>query len=87
VESIIVLYITAAASVFAYFWLYLMVDVISPKEIEIWEAAVTCAMFPLLLVVAWCADKGEPLFPFFSFFSFLFLLEVALLARRAPYCC
>eukprot|EP00037_Helgoeca_nana_P005513 m.52177 g.52177 ORF g.52177 m.52177 type:complete len:786 (+) comp16500_c0_seq1:327-2684(+) len=58
VESIIVLYITAAASVFAYFWLYLMVDVISPKEIEIWEAAVTCAMFPLLLVVAWCADKG-----------------------------
>lgn len=52
------LYITAASSVFAYFWLYLIVDVISPQKIEIWEAAVTCAFFPILLVVAYFADKG-----------------------------
>eukprot|EP00038_Savillea_parva_P031373 m.85770 g.85770 ORF g.85770 m.85770 type:complete len:815 (+) comp9642_c0_seq1:281-2725(+) len=58
VEAIIVLYITAIASVFAYFWLYLIVDVISPQKIEIWEACVTCGFFPLLLLVAWMADKG-----------------------------
>jgi len=58
VEAINVLYITAAASVFAYFWLYLMVEVITPGEVHIWEAAVTCGFFPLLLLVAFAADKG-----------------------------
>lgn len=58
VEAILVLYITAAASAGAYIWLYAIVDLISPGKIEIWEAAVTIAMFPVMLLIAFAADKG-----------------------------
>jgi len=58
VEEINVLYITAFASVFAYIWLYLIVDVFSPGECELWEALVTIAFFPLLILIAWMADLG-----------------------------
>jgi len=58
VEEINVLYITAFASVFAYIWLYLIVDVFSPGEVKLWEALVTIAFFPLLILIAWMADLG-----------------------------
>ena len=58
VEQIIVLYITAAASVFAYLWLYIIVEVWTPNLCTIEEAVITCAFFPVLLLIAFCADKG-----------------------------
>jgi len=58
VEEIVVLYITAFASVWAYLWLYLIVEVISPGICEIWEAVVTCLFFPLMLLFAYFADRG-----------------------------
>eukprot|EP00051_Salpingoeca_urceolata_P000859 m.36678 g.36678 ORF g.36678 m.36678 type:complete len:806 (+) comp11041_c0_seq3:571-2988(+) len=58
VKHINVLYCTAAFSVFAYIWLYLMVSQISPGRIEVWEAVVTILMFPLLLGIAFAADQG-----------------------------
>ena len=58
VEQIIVLYITAAASVFAYLWLYIIVEIWTPGLCTIEEAVITCAFFPVLLLIAYCADKG-----------------------------
>jgi solute carrier family 8 (sodium/calcium exchanger) len=58
VEQIIVLYITAGASVFAYLWLYIIVEVWTPNLCTIEEAVITCAFFPVLLLIAYCADKG-----------------------------
>lgn len=58
VEQINVLYITASFSVFAYVWLYLIVSVISPGVIDVWEAVVTILYFPVLLAISWAADNG-----------------------------
>jgi len=50
--------ITSAFSIFAYVWLVLVLVVISPSKVEIWEAVVTFLFFPLLVVIAYAADKG-----------------------------
>ena len=45
--------ITAFFSVFAYVWLLLIVVVISPEIVDVWEAVVTFLMFPLLTVLSY----------------------------------
>ena len=50
--------ITAFFSVFAYVWLLLIVVVISPEIVDVWEAVVTFLMFPLLTVLSYGADVG-----------------------------
>lgn len=50
--------ITAIWSMFAYFWLLIVLKWSSPNEIEIWEAVLTLAFFPLLVLTAWGQDKG-----------------------------
>ena len=50
--------ITAVFSLVAYIWLLLMITVISPGQVEIWEALVTLALFPLLVLLAWLAEKN-----------------------------
>lgn len=50
--------VTATFSILAYVWLLLILMVISPDVCEIWEAVVTFLLFPLLLVLAFAADKG-----------------------------
>ena len=45
-------------SAFAYVWLYLIVIVISPGEIEVWESVLTLVFFPLMVVSAYIADKS-----------------------------
>jgi len=54
-----VFYITAGASVLAYVWLLIILVVISPDVIDIWEGVVTFLMFPVLVVLAWCADAKK----------------------------
>eukprot|EP00931_Biecheleriopsis_adriatica_P086006 TRINITY_DN60746_c0_g1_i1.p1 TRINITY_DN60746_c0_g1~~TRINITY_DN60746_c0_g1_i1.p1 ORF type:complete len:826 (+),score=124.68 TRINITY_DN60746_c0_g1_i1:83-2560(+) len=54
--------VTAFFSIFAYFWLYLVVSVISEDIIDISEGIITFLFFPMLVVLAFCADKG-----YFSF--------------------
>ena len=49
---------TAFFSVFAYVLLYVFVVLISPNVIEVWEAAFTLLMFPVLLILAYGADCG-----------------------------
>lgn len=53
---------TAFFSVFAYIWLLIMLMVISPDIIEVWEGIVTFALFWVLIVIAYLADVG--LLPF-----------------------
>eukprot|EP01051_Picozoa_sp_SAG22_P010148 SAG22_NODE_894_length_6640_cov_3.923559_4_plen_880_part_00 len=50
--------ITAFASVFAYLWLLIILMAITPNIVDVWEAAVTFLMFPMLVIFAFMADKG-----------------------------
>jgi solute carrier family 8 (sodium/calcium exchanger) len=51
--------VTAISSVFAYLWLLFIVQgPQSPDGIEVWEGVLTFLWFPVLLVVAFLADKG-----------------------------
>lgn len=51
--------ITSIFSLFAYIWLFLVLVVISPERVEVWEAVLTFLYFPVLLVIAYGADKYE----------------------------
>ncbi|XP_018592678.1 solute carrier family 8 member 4b [Scleropages formosus] len=52
-----VFFVTAAWSIFAYIWLYLILSVFSPGVVEVWEAVLTFLFFPLCVVQAWIADR------------------------------
>lgn len=45
-------------SVVAYLWLLIIVVATSPGEVEVWEAVVTLILFPLLVLIAWIAEKN-----------------------------
>lgn len=49
--------VTAVWSVFAYFWMYVVLQIWSPGEIELAEAFLTFAFFLILCFMAYCADK------------------------------
>ncbi|WKY09975.1 hypothetical protein Q1695_002376 [Nippostrongylus brasiliensis] len=51
-----VFFVTASWSIFAYIWMYVILAVTSPGEIEIWEGLLTFAFFPLTVLTAWIAD-------------------------------
>ncbi|KAK9972092.1 hypothetical protein ABG768_025423 [Culter alburnus] len=57
VKHLRVFFVTAAWSMFAYIWLYLIISVVSPGEVEVWEAVLTFLFFPLCVVQAWIADR------------------------------
>mmetsp|Transcript_12315 Transcript_12315/g.40431 ORF Transcript_12315/g.40431 Transcript_12315/m.40431 type:complete len:752 (-) Transcript_12315:40-2295(-) len=48
---------TAIFSIWAYVWLLLMIDFISPEVIELWEAIVTFLHFPVLVFLAYGFDR------------------------------
>lgn len=48
----------SAFSFFAYIWLLLIIEVISPNVIELWESAVTLLLFPILMIFAYATDKN-----------------------------
>lgn len=49
--------ITASTSVLAYVWLYIILAVSSKDEVEIWEALLTLAFFPIMVISAYIADR------------------------------
>ncbi|XP_062496544.1 sodium/calcium exchanger 2 [Pezoporus occidentalis] len=57
IKHLRVFFVTAAWSIFAYVWLYLILAVISPGVVQVWEALLTLIFFPVCVVVAWAADK------------------------------
>lgn len=65
IKHIQVFAVTATCSLFAYVWLYIIVAVSSPNVVSIWEGLLTFAFFPLLVILAWVADRK------FSFYRYL----------------
>uniref|UniRef100_A0A8C4Z7W1 Calx-beta domain-containing protein n=1 Tax=Gadus morhua TaxID=8049 RepID=A0A8C4Z7W1_GADMO len=57
IKHLRVFFVTATWSIFAYIWLYLILAVISPGEVEVWEAVLTFLFFPLCVLQAWIADR------------------------------
>ena len=51
--------VTAVGSVFANLWLVIIVGVSTPSLIEPWEGVCTFLFFPILVVLAYLADKGK----------------------------
>ena len=58
IDDLGVFYITASFSVFAYVWLIVILQFISPNIVEVWEGALTFAFFPMLVYLAYLADSG-----------------------------
>jgi solute carrier family 8 (sodium/calcium exchanger) len=48
---------TASFSIFAYVWLYMVLAIITPNVVEIWEAVFTFSLFPILVLLAFALDK------------------------------
>lgn len=57
VKHLRVFFVTAAWSVFAYTWLYLILAVFSPGIVEIWEGLLTLLFFPICVGFAYVADR------------------------------
>jgi len=58
IKEINVFACTSFFAVFAYIWLYLVIEVITPNVVEIWEGIVTFLFFPLIVLLAFAADKN-----------------------------
>ena len=52
------LLVTGIGSLFAYGWLVITLQVITPNKIDILEGILTLLYFPILVVLAFAADKG-----------------------------
>jgi len=50
--------VTASFSVWAYLWLVVILMLVSPNVVEIWEGLVTFLYFPILVTLAYMADIG-----------------------------
>lgn len=57
VKHLRVFFVTAAWSVFAYIWLYMILAVFSPNVVQVWEGLLTLAFFPICVILAWVADR------------------------------
>uniref|UniRef100_A0AAQ4QUU8 Calx-beta domain-containing protein n=1 Tax=Gasterosteus aculeatus aculeatus TaxID=481459 RepID=A0AAQ4QUU8_GASAC len=57
IKHLRVFFITAFWSIFAYIWLFLILSVMSPGIVEVWEALVTLLFFPVCVLLAWIADR------------------------------
>lgn len=62
IKHLRVFFLTASWSIFAYLWLLFILSVTSKGVIDVWEAVLTLAFFPLTVVTAYVADKR--LFPY-----------------------
>ncbi|XP_039284888.1 sodium/calcium exchanger 2 isoform X1 [Nilaparvata lugens] len=50
--------VTSLFSFLAYVWLLVILQVSSPNVVDLWESAVTFALFPILTLFAYVADRG-----------------------------
>ena len=49
---------TAAYSIFAYIWLYIVLVLITPNEVTVWEAVITFLSFPFLVLQSFMTEKN-----------------------------
>ncbi|CAF0807680.1 unnamed protein product [Brachionus calyciflorus] len=57
IKHLRVFFVTAAWSIFAYIWLYVIIAVTTPNVVDLWEAGLTFLFFPLTVVTAYIVDK------------------------------
>ncbi|XP_013386884.1 sodium/calcium exchanger 1 isoform X2 [Lingula anatina] len=57
IKSVKVFAITSFTSIFAYVWLIIILVGITPNVVDLWEAVITFLFFPILVIVAYIADK------------------------------
>lgn len=57
ISNIRVYTVTTLFSLCAYIWLIIVLIVISPDEVDMWEAIVTFLLFPTLILVSFFTDK------------------------------
>lgn len=57
VKHLRVFFVTAAWSIFAYTWLYLILAVSTPGVVDIWEGLLTLFFFPVCVGLAYVADR------------------------------
>lgn len=57
IRELPVFFLTAATSIFAYVWLFIIVRGSSEDEIEVWEAVITFLFFPILVFMAFLVDR------------------------------
>jgi solute carrier family 8 (sodium/calcium exchanger) len=57
IKQIKVFAVTAFFSVFAYVWLLIVLLLITPDYVDLWEAILTLLFFPILVIVAYLVDK------------------------------
>lgn len=49
--------VTCTFSIFAYIWLIIILVVVTPDYVDLWEAFLTLLMFPAMVLIAYMADK------------------------------
>lgn len=57
IKHLRVFFVTSTWSVFAYVWLYLILAVLSPGVVEVWEGLLTFLFFPATVLSAYAADR------------------------------
>ena len=57
IKHIKVFAVTSVFSVVAYIWLIIILIVVSPDYVDVWEAVVTMLMLPAMVILAYIADK------------------------------
>jgi len=57
IDQIIVFGVTASFSIFAYVWLLVILKWSSEDQVDLWEAILTFLFFPILVLIAYSADK------------------------------
>ncbi|CAI5763853.1 calcium exchanger 3 isoform X1 [Podarcis lilfordi] len=57
IKHLRVFFVTAAWSIFAYIWLYMILAVFSPGVVQVWEGLLTLFFFPVCVLLAWIADR------------------------------
>lgn len=57
IKHLHVFFVTATWSVFAYLWMYVIIAVVSPGEVQVWEGVITFLFFPLTVGTAYIADQ------------------------------
>ncbi|CAF0777039.1 unnamed protein product [Rotaria sordida] len=50
--------VTSFFGFFAYIWMFIVLSVISKDVVDLWEAVITFLMFPLVVIIAFLAEKN-----------------------------
>lgn len=66
IKHLRVFFVTATWSVFAYIWLLIIVQFVTPGQVDVWEGVVTFLFFPLTVMTAYMADRRMLIYKYLS---------------------